>query len=102
MLIEAYVEAFKPLYDCTIAIQKLNCTLSDFFGHWMTAYGQVASVQSNMFVKTILESMEKREAYLFSNYAMQAALYVDPRFSFRGSGLFSPQQKENIVVRSIF
>lgn len=77
-LIEGYVEAFEPLYDCTIAIQSLNCTLSDFFGHWMTAFGRVASIQSNMFQSGILDAMQRRETSLLNNYAMQAALYIAP------------------------
>lgn len=40
--IDSYVEAFEPLYDCTVAIQKVSCTLSDFYCHWMTAFGRVS------------------------------------------------------------
>lgn len=96
--IEAYVHAFEPLYDATIAIQREQCTLGDFFGQWLTVTGKLEMMPSNMFRDAILHSMKSREKRLLNNYAVQAALYVDPRFSFNGSSLFGKHQKENIIA----
>lgn len=42
--------------------------------------------------------MEIREKALFDNYPFQVAVYMDPRFSFYGSKIFSCSQKERIIV----
>ncbi|XP_065076957.1 uncharacterized protein LOC135700392 [Ochlerotatus camptorhynchus] len=64
----------------------------------MTAFGRVSALESNMFRTAILESMQHREKALFGNYAFQTAVFMDPRFSFHGSNLFSSSQKERIVL----
>ena len=79
-------------------IQYEQCTLGDFFGHWMTAFGRVELLEGNMFQKKMLSSMENRQKAMFNNYAVQAALYFDPRYSFNGSTLFSKTQKERVLV----
>ncbi|XP_062559270.1 uncharacterized protein LOC134224045 [Armigeres subalbatus] len=63
----------------------------------MAAFGRVASLENNIFRTAILESMECREKALFDNYAFQASVYMDPRFSFYGSMIFSSSQKDRIV-----
>lgn len=36
--IEEYVEAFGPIYDSTIIIQKQDCSLSEFYYYWQKNY----------------------------------------------------------------
>ncbi|XP_062538921.1 uncharacterized protein LOC134207217 [Armigeres subalbatus] len=40
--IENYVEAFEPIYEATIIIQKKDCSLSELYYHWQKALALLA------------------------------------------------------------
>ena len=97
--IEEYVEAFKPLSQCTVIVQNLQFTLSDFYKEWVEAYGKTTDLRKeNRFKALILAAMDERQRKLFTNHALKAAVYCDPRFTFNGSSLFSASQKDEILV----
>ncbi|XP_021709861.1 uncharacterized protein LOC110679476 [Aedes aegypti] len=96
--IENYVAAFEPLYICTIAVQKLETTLSDFFIEWIRAYGSIFELDdSNRFKKQLITAMDHRQRKLFCNRFFRVAIYFDPRLNFNGSTLLSQAQKEDVV-----
>ena len=50
--------------------------------------------ESNDFAKTMLEKMIIRQTDLFNNMAFCSAVYMDPRFNFRGSSYLSQENKK--------
>ncbi|XP_062698896.1 uncharacterized protein LOC115266423 [Aedes albopictus] len=96
--IEEYVTAFEALYHCTIAVQKLDTTLSDFFIEWIRAYGRIWEIdETNRFKQQLITAMENRQQKLFCNRVFRTAVYFDPRLNFNGSSLLSQAQKEDAV-----
>lgn len=101
--IEDYVTAFNPLYQCTIAVQKLEHTLSDFYVEWIRAYGIIWELEnSNRFKAHLITAMDQRQQKLFCNRIFRAAVYFDPRLNFNGSNLLSAAQKDDVVVRILY
>ncbi|XP_062537727.1 uncharacterized protein LOC134206061 [Armigeres subalbatus] len=97
--IENYVEAFEPIYEATIIIQKKDCSLSEFYYHWQKAICLVSMLDDvNVFKQSLMTSFEKRDKILLESHALRAALYLDPRFNYAGSKNFTPAEKEQIVV----
>lgn len=77
--IEEYVEAFKALNDCTVAVQQLQLTLSDFYIEWIRAYVRISELDdSNRFKFYLISAMDRRQQKLFCNRIFRAALYLDP------------------------
>lgn len=55
----------------------------------------------NEFAKILLEQITKRQKDLFNNMAFCAAIFMDPRFNFRGSSYLS-QEKKNLAKVIIY
>lgn len=67
--IEEVERILKIPYDATVALQKQDCTMSDFFGHWMRCE---LHLKQNSFPLTnlatlLLTALEQRKRSLFSN-----------------------------------
>lgn len=68
-------------YDLTIALQNQNCTMSDFFGHWLRCELRLKNCSSvTNLPMDLLNALEERKTALFSNSALICAVFLDPRF----------------------
>ncbi|XP_060864336.1 uncharacterized protein LOC132940637 [Metopolophium dirhodum] len=78
--IQSVVNALNPAKTATLALQKQDLNLGDFYGIWLKAiHGLTAD--GSILAKTIKIAMEKelKEKYL-ENSKFLAAIYVDPRY----------------------
>ncbi|XP_021701839.1 uncharacterized protein LOC110676825 [Aedes aegypti] len=96
--IDDYYEAFKPLYICTKRMQAEHVSLPDFYMLWLRAISEVRKVTGNQFVPGLLTSLNTRLTTLRGSRAFKMALFLDPRFNYRGSKFFSPEEKMEIMV----
>nr|XP_029732178.1 uncharacterized protein LOC109409217 [Aedes albopictus] len=94
--IDQYYDAFKPLYICTKKMQAEHVSLPDFFIAWLMAINQVSKVKNNPFVPDLLEALNRRLTSLRGSRAFKMALFLDPRFNYRGSTFFTPDEKVEI------
>lgn len=101
-LIEEFVSAFEPLYDCAVRIESSG--LSDFHIQWLLAFGRIRSLGINRFRSALLKAMEREQSVMQKCNVYTAALYLDPRLNFRGSKLFDGVTKEKIIafLKSIY
>lgn len=95
--IENFVEAFHPVYDCTISMQDKHVGLSDFYMQWINATRKVNVVQNHM-AKLLCETLTERLENLKQNMPFRAAILLDPRFNFLNSSVFTAEEKEDIRV----
>lgn len=79
---KTFLRVFKPPKICTKLLQGKQVTLSDFFQMWTDLTLRVKKISSQeRMAAELLKNLTKREEMLFSNNkALQAALYLDPRF----------------------
>ncbi|XP_060859859.1 uncharacterized protein LOC132937046 [Metopolophium dirhodum] len=78
--IQSVVNALNPAKTATLALQKQDLNLGNFYGIWLKAiHGLTAD--GSILAKTIKIAMEKelKEKYL-ENSTFLAAIYVDPRY----------------------
>lgn len=69
--IEEYVEAFGPIYDSTIIIQKQDCSLSEFYYYWQKTMFLVSMLgDENAFKTSIMASFAKRDKILLESHAL--------------------------------
>lgn len=69
----------QPAKSYSLKLQKETCTLSDFFGYWMSLKINL-SAKTDDFSKELLNQMCKRHDMLVKNPAVIAAVYLDPRY----------------------
>ncbi|XP_055551209.1 uncharacterized protein LOC129733684 [Wyeomyia smithii] len=77
-------------------MQETHVSLSDFYMAWLMATSEIKKVKNNPFVASILTSLNKRLATLRESRAFKMALFLDPRFNYRGSTVFTAEEKEEI------
>lgn len=82
------LKVLKLPFELTMGIQYSSYTLSDFYGGWLKMTRRLEQLVqqqdgSNDFALTLLEHTRKREPSLLNNSAMLAAVYLDPRYSFK-------------------
>ncbi|XP_058448985.1 uncharacterized protein LOC131428945 [Malaya genurostris] len=94
--IEHYYDTFKPLYICTKQMQEKHVSLSDFYMAWLMATSEVQKVRENSFSPHLLRSLNNRLNVLRQLKVVQMALYLDPRFNYRGSKIFTAEEKDKI------
>lgn len=84
--IEEISNTLKIFYDLTIQLQKVDCTLSDFYSSWFLCELKIKKwIQSGIYQSTDLceklaFSMNKRKPDLVGSEAMLCTLFIDPRF----------------------
>lgn len=83
--IEEILKILKVFYDVTIRLQRVQYTLSDFYGDWLLCELKIQKLMSNTVKETNLSekfvwSMDKRKGDLIKNRAMLCAIFLDPRF----------------------
>lgn len=86
----SYDTIFKPLQDIIVLFQEEQLHYGDFYAHWLTCKLLISkTVEENevnqntslyKISKLLLDNIEKRTTTLFTNHALLACLYLDPRF----------------------
>ncbi|XP_062553751.1 zinc finger BED domain-containing protein 4-like [Armigeres subalbatus] len=94
--VQNYVEAFKPLYICTKNMQTKHVSLADFYLQWLNVIKEMRKIPQNPFSTELDEALINRLRNLRRSRAFQMALYLDPRFNYKGSTIFKPDEKELI------
>lgn len=79
---QKFLKVFLPTEICTKQLQNEQITLADFFKKWTNLSLRVQKISKTEPMATKLyRNLIKREVILFTdNNAIQAALYLDPRF----------------------
>ncbi|XP_060881953.1 uncharacterized protein LOC132953587 [Metopolophium dirhodum] len=77
--IQSIVDALMPVKIATLALQKQDINLGDFFGVWLKASHGLQS-NGSILAKQILKSMKQREVLLLKNPIFLAAIFLDPRY----------------------
>ncbi|KAL5234480.1 hypothetical protein ACI65C_001890 [Semiaphis heraclei] len=91
------VNALHPVKTTTLALQKQNLTIGDFYAIWLkSTHGLNAN--GSILAKKIKSLMDKRiqENYL-SNSTFLAAIFVDPRYQC----LLTPEQQQIAITRLV-
>ncbi|XP_055525420.1 uncharacterized protein LOC129718564 [Wyeomyia smithii] len=96
IFIHDYRNAFHPLYICTKTMQEAHVTLPDFYKQWLMALSEVEKLYDNQSAAPLHESLMTRLTNLRNSRAFKMALYLDPRFNFYGSRLFTLNEKDEI------
>ncbi|CAI6352385.1 unnamed protein product [Macrosiphum euphorbiae] len=95
--IQSVVNALHPVKTATLALQKQNLTIGDFYAIWLkSTHGLNAN--GSILAKKIKSLMDKRmqENYL-SNSTFLAAIFVDPRYQC----LLTPEQQQIAITRLV-
>lgn len=79
---QKFLRIFKPMKVATTKLQAEQLTLSDFFKIWIDVTLQVKKIsETEVIAIALYQNLLDRERKLFENNgALQAALYLDPRF----------------------
>ncbi|CAI6373161.1 unnamed protein product [Macrosiphum euphorbiae] len=77
--IKSIVDALEPVKIATLALQKQDINLGDFYGVWLKASHGLQS-NGSILAKQILKSMKQREVLLLKNPVFLAAIFLDPRY----------------------
>lgn len=83
--LEEVLNILKIFYDLTIELQRVNYTLSDFYGQWLLCELKLQKIISNVGKETnlcekFIWSMNKRKNDVIQNRAMLCAVFLDPRY----------------------
>lgn len=83
--VEEVIKILKVFYDVTIKLQKVDCTLTDFYGDWLLCELKLqkwiaTGIDRTDLCKELLRSMRNRKADMIDNVAMLCARFFDPRF----------------------
>ncbi|XP_055622688.1 uncharacterized protein LOC129766202 [Toxorhynchites rutilus septentrionalis] len=94
--IKEYETAFKPFYKATKMMQSQHQPFSEFYIQWLNAVLELHKLESNRFIAPLSQSLMSRFEKLKQNNVFRAALYLDPRFNYLNSTVFTPEEKEEI------
>lgn len=64
----------------TTLMQREAVSLSDFFGGWAKIKMELSKLAHDRLAQQLLVEMKSREAVLFNNQVLNAAVFLDPRF----------------------
>lgn len=64
----------------TTMMQRVQISLSDFFGAWGKIKFELSKLGENTLVKNLLAEMKSRDEILFNNRVLNGAVFLDPRF----------------------
>ncbi|XP_046809503.1 zinc finger BED domain-containing protein RICESLEEPER 2-like [Lucilia cuprina] len=97
--IQNFVKAFAPLAKCTMKLQAEQYILGDFFRDWLTCELELEElVNINTYAADLVSAMRTRKEKLLKHDAFAGAIYLDPRFNFRGSPFLPNDLKERALV----
>lgn len=92
-----YDSAFLPLHSMVKLMQKHHQPFSEFYMQWLVAIKDVRTLKTNRFAKPLITALTKRLGSLKEdNLVFKAALYLDPRFNYLNSAVFTFEQKDEI------
>lgn len=77
--LESCVAILQPFKTYSLKLQSEACTLSDFFGYWISLKLNL-STKNDEFSKELLKQMNERHDVLMNNPILIAAVYLDPRY----------------------
>lgn len=77
--IEQLIDSLRPFFVSTKKLQSEECTLSDFYGFWVSIQFQLKR-SNNAFADLLLQEMTKYFPTLLENPIVLAAVYLDPRY----------------------
>ncbi|XP_036320396.1 uncharacterized protein LOC118734823 [Rhagoletis pomonella] len=97
--VNAFLQTFKPLVDCTTKLQAEQYVIGDFYRDWLTCELELQELISSQYdyASTLLRTVKQRKAVLLQNEAFLSAIYVDPRFNFLHSPYLNQTQKYKAV-----
>lgn len=98
-IIKEYEEAFRPFYKVTKLMQTLHQSFSEFYIQWLNGVRELKLLKNNRFVTPLSNGLMNRLNLLKDSQLFRAALYLDPRFNFLDSKVFSLEEKESTQVR---
>ncbi|XP_055522553.1 uncharacterized protein LOC129716738 [Wyeomyia smithii] len=97
--IQQYVEAFKPCFICTKKLQEAHVPLEDFYMEWLMTICSVRKLGSNPFARDLTEALTNRLSKLHDSMA----LYLDPRFNYPNSNIFTNEERcqiQRFIIRT--
>lgn len=102
--IHQFLNAFRPLAECTDKFQREQYIVGDFYRDWLYCEIELEEMQAerNKYAEDLLNAMNERKQRLLANEAFIAAVYLDPRFNFAGTPFLNEEQKKNAVVSTFF
>ncbi|XP_017465256.1 PREDICTED: uncharacterized protein LOC108358437 isoform X3 [Rhagoletis zephyria] len=97
--LSTYLEAFKPLWNCTSKLQSEQYIVGDFYRDLMCCELELDELmqKGNFYAQLLVEALKNRKEELLKSEAFLAALYVDPRFNFIGSPFLNDDNKQIAV-----
>lgn len=78
--IEVIRDTLHEPYMLTMALQRKDYTLSDFYGDWLRTKMNLQKIHYSL-AKDIVTNMNNREDRLMNNKLILAAVYLDPRYN---------------------
>ncbi|XP_055542372.1 uncharacterized protein LOC129728034 [Wyeomyia smithii] len=91
-----YIAAFTPVYNIIMMMQNEHHPFPDFYMQWLVAIKKVRSLSDNYISKPLVEALTKRLGDLKENIVFKVALYLDPRFNYLNSAVFTNAEKIEI------
>lgn len=92
--VERLVSILKPFYNCTIKLQSENCTLSDFYGYWLSISHKLTTITHYPdFIEKLKNQMNDYQNRLLDNPVLISAVYLHPRYQ-----RSLPREKRQIAV----
>lgn len=101
--VTGFLNAFRPLTECTIKFQSEQYIVGDFYRDWLFCEVELEELQTggNVYAAQLSTAMNSRKQNLLSADSFVAAIYLDARFNFAGTPFLTEEQKKNAVV-SVF
>ncbi|XP_001844815.2 uncharacterized protein LOC6034511 isoform X1 [Culex quinquefasciatus] len=88
--------AFLPLYKMIKQMQQRHQPFSEFYMQWLIAIKDLRRLTANRFSKSVTDSLTTFLNSFKQNMVFNAALYLDPRFNYFKSAVFTPELKEEV------
>lgn len=77
--------------------------MGDFYREWLVCETELEDIShTNSIANLLLQALNKRKQVLVENNAFLSALYLDPRFCFRGSIYLNEDKKKSAIVSFYF
>lgn len=88
--------AFLPLHKMVKQMQQAHQPFSEFYMQWLIAIKDLRRLTLNRFSKPVTDSLTMLLGSFKQNMVFNAALYLDPRFNYFKSAVFTPELKEEV------
>lgn len=99
----SFEESFKTIAEATKLLQSKQLVMGDFYREWLVCETELEDIShTNSIANLLLQALNKRKQVLVENNAFLSALYLDPRFCFRGSIYLNEDKKKSAIVSFYF